>query len=100
MNRGPSNGASNWRWLVVVGLWLTNIVSALAVVAVTQQVRRDTNELETLRRESADLEVQWGQYLLEQSTWASYTRVEKQAAEQLGMKVPDASQIILIEKER
>ncbi len=86
--------------MLVTGLWLANIVSALAVVAVTQQVRRDTNQLETLRRESADLEVQWGQYLLEQSTWASYARVEKQAGERLDMKVPDAGQIILIEKER
>jgi len=86
--------------LLAAGLWLGCIVSALAVVAVTQQVRGDINQLEALRRESADLEVQWGQYLLEQSTWASYTRVEKQAAEQLGMKIPDPGQIILIEKER
>ena len=100
MSHGRVAGVGAGRWMLVVGLWLANIVSALAVVAVTQQVRRDTNELEALRRESADLEVQWGQYLLEQSTWASYTRVEKQASEQLGMKVPDASQIILIEKER
>ncbi|WP_052480923.1 cell division protein FtsL [Gilvimarinus agarilyticus] len=99
MSYGRLGGVSAGRWALVVGLWLVNIVSALAVVAVTQEVRRDTNELEALRRESADLEVQWGQYLLEQSTWASYTRVEKQASEQLGMKVPDASQIILIEKE-
>jgi cell division protein FtsL len=98
--RKAVNSVSGGCWLLVVSLWVANVASALAVVAVTQQVRRDTNELEELRRESAELEVQWGQYLLEQSTWASYRRVEQQAVEELNMKVPEANQIILIERER
>lgn len=98
--RGAVNSVSGGCWALVVSLWVANIASALAVVAVTQQVRRDTNQLEALRRESAEVEVQWGQYLLEQSTWASYRRVEQQAVEELNMKVPEASQIILIERER
>lgn len=80
-------------------LWLLNIVSALAVVSVTQEVRKNIGELEQLRLESAQLKVQWGQYLLEQSTLASFSRVERQAEERLGMQIPSAEQIVLVKEE-
>ncbi|MDO3382798.1 cell division protein FtsL [Gilvimarinus algae] len=89
-------GAKSGQWVLVALLWLACLISALAVVSVTQQVRRETDRLESLRRESAELEVQWGQYLLEQSTWASYSRVEKKAREELDMHVPEAEHIILV----
>ncbi len=86
--------------LFFVGLlWLLVVVSALLVVGVTQDVRERTSDLEVLRREAAELEVQWGQYLLEQSTWASYARVEKVAREELGMLEPGPEQIIIVNKE-
>lgn len=75
------------------------VISALLVVGVTQDVRERTSELEVLRREAAELEVQWGQYLLEQSTWASYARVEKIAREELEMLEPGSEQIIFVNKE-
>ena len=88
------------RALVVIAvLWVLVVVSALMVVGVTQDVRQRIGKLEVLRREAAELDVEWGQYLLEQSTWASYARVETQAREQLGMYVPGPEDIILINKE-
>lgn len=80
-------------------LWVLVVVSALLVVGVTQDVRLRTGQLEVLRREAAELDVQWGQYLLEQSTWASYSRVEKIAREELDMVEPGPEQIILVNKE-
>jgi cell division protein FtsL len=77
-------------------LWLGVIGSALAVVASTQVVRRDVNELEVLRREAGQLQVQWGQYLLEQSTWAAYGRVETAALSELNMMAPRPEDIIMI----
>lgn len=77
-------------------LWLAAIASALAVVASTQVVRRDVNELETLRREAGQLQVQWGQYLLEQSTWAAYGRVEVAAISELNMMAPTSEEIVMI----
>lgn len=77
-------------------LWLGVIASALAVVASTQVVRRDVNELEVLRREAGQLQVQWGQYLLEQSTWAAYGRVETAALSELNMMAPRPEDIIMI----
>ena len=82
--------------LGLAALWLAVIASALAVVASTQVVRRDVNELETLRREAAQLQVQWGQYLLEQSTWAAYGRVEAAAVSELNMMAPTPEEIVMI----
>jgi len=82
--------------LVVALLWVACIVSALGVVATTQVVRRDVNSLETLRREASQLQVQWGQYLLEQSTWAAYGRVENAAVSELNMMAPTPEEIVMI----
>jgi cell division protein FtsL len=82
--------------LVVALLWVTCIASALGVVATTQVVRRDVNSLETLRREASQLQVQWGQYLLEQSTWAAYGRVENAAVSELNMMAPTPEEIVMI----
>lgn len=82
--------------LVVALLWLATIASAMGVVATTQTVRRDVNILETLRREASQLQVQWGQYLLEQSTWAAYGRVENAAVSELNMMAPTPEEIVMI----
>jgi cell division protein FtsL len=82
--------------LAIAVLWLGVIATALAVVASTQVVRRDVNELETLRREAGQLQVQWGQYLLEQSTWAAYSRVETVAVSELNMMAPTPEDVMMI----
>ncbi len=82
--------------LLTAVLWLAVVASALGVVATTQVVRRDVNELETLRREASQLQVQWGQYLLEQSTWAAYGRVENAATSELYMMAPTPDDIIMV----
>jgi cell division protein FtsL len=82
--------------LIVALLWLATLGSALGVVATTQVVRRDVNSLETLRREASQLQVQWGQYLLEQSTWAAYGRVENAAVSELNMMAPTPEEIVMI----
>lgn len=86
--------------LMVAVLWVATLVSALGVVATTQVVRRDVNTLETLRREAAQLQVQWGQYLLEQSTWAAYSRVENAAISELNMMAPTPEEIVMISGDR
>lgn len=86
---------TQWLW-PLVALWLLVLASALAVVASTHEVRRQVDQLETLRREAVELEVVWGQYLLEQSTWAAYSRIERLAVDELDMQVPEAEQIVMV----
>lgn len=81
----------------LVVLWLLVVGSALGVVYTTHEGRQHLNELETLRREAAQLQVEWGQYLLEQSTWAAYSRIEQIALGKLQMQVPETEQIIVLD---
>ena len=83
-------------FILVVLLWLALIASSLAVVIVTYESRAEFNQLEDLRREQNKLQVILGQYLLEESTWASFNRIEKIASERLHMQVPKAERIIMI----
>lgn len=97
LHKKPLSAASV---LLIAFLWLAVIGSALGVVASTQVVRRDVNELETLRREASQLQVQWGQYLLEQSTWAAYGRVENAARSELNMTAPTPDDIVMVTRAR
>lgn len=85
-----------WVLLLTVCLWVLVVSSALGVVGSTQEVRRAVNQLETLRREAAQLQVEWGQYLLEQSTWAAYGRVEGIATQELNMIAPTSERVVMV----
>ena len=81
---------------IVICLWLAVLSSAIAVVYVSYHSRVQFNLLENLRKEQSQLQVIWGQYLLEESTWATYGRIEKLAQEKLSMKIPVPEQIIMV----
>ena len=72
------------------------MASALAVVYSVFDSRMKFDALESLRAEHMALQMAWGQYLLEESTWASYNRVETIATEELSMKIPESSQVVLV----
>lgn len=82
--------------LLLAALWLLALVSGLGVVASTHEVRKQVNTLETLRREASQLEVEWGRYLLEQSTWAAYSRIELIAKEKLDMIPITVEQTVMV----
>ena len=73
------------------------VLSALGVVAAQHQSRKlhTALERETLRMQQ--LEVEWGQLQLEQSTWAAHVRIEKIARQRLHMRPPGIEQIVVIE---
>lgn len=82
-------------WVVVV--WLAVMASAFGVIQVSHQCRNLYSELSALQRTENRLQVEWGQYLLEQSALASLNRVEKTAIDELGMRVPDFDELIMVE---
>ncbi len=82
----------------LAGVWLAVLLSAYGVVWATHDSRQKINQLESMRHEAADLQVEWGQYLLEQSAWAAYSRIEGLAVQQLGMAIPDSQKIILVKE--
>lgn len=94
-SRAPKRIAP-WALLLMACLWIAVVISALGVVASTHQVRRDVNQLETLRREASHLQVEWGQYLLEESTWAAYSRVEAIANKEINMIAPTTEHVVMV----
>lgn len=72
------------------------LASAFAVVYVKALDRELFSELQTLQQKHEDLNVKWGQLLLEQNTWAAPARVQAIAQQQLGMVVPTAKEVTVI----
>lgn len=68
------------------------IVCALALVTAQHQARKLYVELQKEQELAKQLDVEWGQLQLEQSTWAMHARIEKIAARELKMRVPSAAQ--------
>ena len=78
-------------------LVLIALACALSTVAANHGARKLFAELEREQTRMRNLEVEWGQLQLEQSTWAGSARIEKIARDKLHMKPPTASQVITIE---
>ena len=90
-----SNVKRQTSWLLPL-LWLALVLSALSVIYVSHLCRQLYNELAKLDQEANALQVEWGRYLLEQSSWASLSRVEQLAKSQLQMRVPEPSEIVIV----
>jgi len=78
-------------------LLLALTVCALGLVTSQHRARKLFAEMEQEQERAKQLDVEWGQLQLEQSTWAMHARVEKIARERLRMSTPDAkrTQIVL-----
>jgi cell division protein FtsL len=85
-------------WVMNALLWLAVLGSAVAVVYVSHLCRQLYTELSLLERETNGLQVEWGRYLLEQSAWASPSRVEQLARTRLDMVVPQADDIVMVQQ--
>ena len=85
--------------MLVVVFALVCTVSAIALVYTKHESRKLFIELETLARERDELNIEWGQLQIEQSTWATHARIEKVAADDLKLKRPETSAIYVIEQE-
>jgi cell division protein FtsL len=72
------------------------IVAALSVITSQHKARKLFIELETEQAATRKLGEEWTQLQLEQGTWATHKRVEAMASKQLGMRLPDASNTVII----
>jgi len=72
------------------------IACALGVVTSQHKARKLFVELQKEQELARQMEVEWGQLQLEQSTWAMPTRVEKIASHQLQMQLPKGDKIQFI----
>jgi len=77
-------------------LFLVLIFTALGTVTSQHKARKLYFELQQSQDTSKQLEIEWGQLQLEQSTWAMHARIEQIATQQLHMEVPDTKRIQMV----
>lgn len=93
-----SQAVVNRQLVVTVALLAALVCSALAVVYANHLNRSLFIELQSLQAQRDAYQIEWSQLLLEQSAWSALSRVEKLAASDLGMKVPDPQDVVIVKK--
>lgn len=81
---------------MVVILLFAVIASAIGVVYTKHINRKYYVELQKLQRIQYQRNVEWGQWQLERSTFATSSEIERSARERLGMKQPEKSELEII----
>ena len=74
------------------------VLSAIALVYTKHESRKLFVELEQLTQERDELNIEWGQLQIEQSTWAQHARIEQVASDDLALVRPEATEIFVIER--
>ena len=84
--------------LLVLVFALVCVTSAMALIYTKHESRKLFVELETLTQERDELNIEWAQLQIEQSTWATHGRIEQVATDDLSLVRPAASEIFVIER--
>ena len=79
-----------------IGLLVLMLLSALAVVYTINMHRVICNQLQFTEAQAHQLQLQWSQLLLEQASFATPSRVEQLATEQLNMVLPVNKQAFVL----
>ncbi|MEM5530600.1 cell division protein FtsL [Gammaproteobacteria bacterium AS21] len=85
--------------LVVVVLFIAILMTSILVIFQSYQYRQLFNTEQQLVAQWDELQVEWGQLLLEQSTLGENSRVESLAKRKLGMLVPHSENVEMISYE-
>ncbi|KPK12588.1 MAG: hypothetical protein AMJ68_01565 [Acidithiobacillales bacterium SG8_45] len=80
-------------WIAIALL----IVSAVGVIELRHENRVAFARLQTLQQQRDALDVEWGKLLLEEGAWAQHQRLESTARTKLGMQLPQAEQIVMVD---
>ena len=84
--------------LLVFVFALVCMMSAIALIYTKHESRKLFVELESLTHERDELNIEWGQLQIEQSTWAQHARIEQVANDELLLVRPDTTEIFVIER--
>ena len=85
--------------LLVLVFAIVCVATALALVYTKHESRKLFVELEELSSERDELNIEWGQLQIEQSTWATHGRIEQVANDELSLVRPDATEVYVIERQ-
>lgn len=80
----------------IVVLGIAVLLTSISVVHAKYTSRKYFVEMQKLRLQQDQLDVEWGRLQLEQSTWATAHRVERIARKKLNMHIPSADEVMVI----
>ena len=83
------------RFIVIV-LVLANVITAIGVVNARHEHRQLFVQLTRLEHARDELNIDFGRLQLEQATVAEATRIDQVARVRLGMKFPEAADVVVI----
>jgi cell division protein FtsL len=83
-------------FIVVALLFAAVLLSATGLVYSKHENRKLFVELEQANAQIVSLNNEWGRLQLEQSAWSDHGRIERIARTRLGMKIPDANEVVFI----
>ena len=82
--------------IIIAVLLAANVITAIGVVHARHQHRQLFVELTGLEHDRDELNIEFGRLQLEQATWAESNRIDQVARERLGMKFPEAADIVVV----
>jgi len=86
-------------FLLVLVFALVCVISAMALIYTKHESRKLFVELEQLTHQRDELNIEWGQLQIEQSTWATHARIEQVATDDLSLLRPQSAEIFVIERQ-
>ena len=92
------SATSRQPFLLVFIFAVVCVLSAMALVYTKHDSRKLFVELEELTHERDELNIEWGQLQIEQSTWATHARIERVATDDLALVRPASTDIYVIER--
>ena len=85
-------------FVLVIVFAVVCVFSAMALVYTKHEARKLFVELESLTHSRDELNIEWGQLQIEQSTWATHARIEQVATDNLSLVRPASTEIYVIER--
>ena len=82
--------------LLLAVLVIANVLSAIGVVFARHEHRQLFIALDKLQKSRDALNIEFGRQQLEQATWAESNRIDQVARNRLGMKFPEADEIVVV----
>ncbi|ALO35991.1 cell division protein FtsL [Colwellia sp. MT41] len=84
------------RFSVTYILLIFVVMSAFAVIYYSHINRQTTSDLEVLLTLKYELDIEWRNLLIEQSSLAEHSAIESKAKKLLGMKRPDRDSEVIV----
>lgn len=84
------------RFSVTYIVFLLVVISAFSVIYYSHVNRQTTSELEVLLSQKDELNIEWRNLLLEQSSLAEHSAIESKASNLLDMKRPNGNSEVIV----